>query len=124
MSCALLFLSSPIPLQHEVPATHKIAERFGAPQSGRTRYPNRGESAHDVIETRHISTVLLWADGIARGVMIQGKRERSDVAVVGDGSLTCGMAWEALNKIAASENLRMFEDLGLKYLGPVDGHDG
>ena len=164
-------------------------------RGGIAGYPNRSESEHDVIENSHASTALSWADGIARGFMIQGETERTVVAVVGDGSLTGGMAWEALNNIAASENLRlvivvndnersysptiggvatylstlratkgyekfldwgkgvlertpvvgqpiyetlhgmkkgikdivapqgMFEDLGLKYLGPVDGHD-
>ena len=164
-------------------------------RGGIAGYPNRRESEHDVIENSHASTALSWADGIARGFMIQGEKERTVVAVVGDGSLTGGMAWEALNNIAASENLRlvivvndnersysptiggvatylstlratkgyekfldwgkgvlertpvvgqpiyetlhgmkkgikdivapqgMFEDLGLKYLGPVDGHD-
>lgn len=164
-------------------------------RGGLAGYPNRAESEHDVIENSHASTALSWADGIARGFMIKGENERTVVAVVGDGSLTGGMAWEALNNIAASENLRlvivvndnersysptiggvatylstlratkgyekfldwgkgvlertpvvgqpiyetlhgmkkglkdivapqgMFEDLGLKYLGPVDGHD-
>ena len=164
-------------------------------RSGIAGYPNRGESEHDVIENSHASTALSWADGIARGFMIQGERERTVVAVVGDGALTGGMSWEALNNIATSEDLRlvivindnersysptiggvatylstlratkgyekfldwgkgvlertpvvgqpiyetlhgmkkgikdivapqgMFEDLGLKYLGPVDGHD-
>jgi len=164
-------------------------------RGGIAGYPNRGESEHDVIENSHASTALSWADGIARGFMVQGENERTVVAVVGDGALTGGMAWEALNNIAAAENLRlvivvndnersysptiggvatylstlratkgyekfldwgkgvlertpvvgqpiyetlhgmkkgikdivapqgMFEDLGLKYLGPVDGHD-
>ena len=164
-------------------------------RNGIAGYPNRGESEHDVIENSHASTALSWADGIARGFMIQGEKERTVVAVVGDGALTGGMSWEALNNIAASEDLRlvivindnersysptiggvatylstlratkgyekfldwgkgvlertpvvgqpiyetlhgmkkgikdivapqgMFEDLGLKYLGPVDGHD-
>jgi len=164
-------------------------------RGGLAGYPNRSESEHDVIENSHASTALSWADGIARGFMIKGESERTVVAVVGDGSLTGGMAWEALNNIAASEDLRlvivvndnersysptiggvatylstlratkgyekflewgkgvlertpvvghpiyetlhgmkkgikdivapqgMFEDLGLKYIGPVDGHD-
>lgn len=164
-------------------------------RGGIAGYPNRSESEHDVIENSHASTALSWADGIARGFMIQGERERTVIAVVGDGALTGGMSWEALNNIAASEDLRlvivvndnersysptiggvatylstlratkgyekfldwgkgvlertpivgqpifetlhgmkkgikdivapqgMFEDLGLKYLGPVDGHD-
>ena len=164
-------------------------------RGGIAGYPNRRESEHDIIENSHASTALSWADGIARGFMIQGETERTVVAVVGDGALTGGMSWEALNNIAASKELRlvivindnersysptiggvatylstlratkgyekfldwgkgvlertpvvgqpiyetlhgmkkglkdivapqgMFEDLGLKYLGPVDGHD-
>ena len=164
-------------------------------RGGIAGYPNRRESEHDIIENSHASTALSWADGIARGFMIQGETERTVVAVVGDGALTGGMSWEALNNIAASKDLRlvivindnersysptiggvatylstlratkgyekfldwgkgvlertpvvgqpiyetlhgmkkglkdivapqgMFEDLGLKYLGPVDGHD-
>ncbi|MEY3711131.1 MAG: hypothetical protein RLZZ99_952 [Actinomycetota bacterium] len=164
-------------------------------RGGVSGYPNRRESEHDIIENSHASTALSWADGIARGFAISGSKDRTVVAVVGDGALTGGMAWEALNNIAASDDLRlvivvndnersysptiggvatylstlratkgyekflewgkgvlertplvgqpiyetlhgmkkglkdivapqgMFEDLGLKYLGPVDGHD-
>lgn len=164
-------------------------------RGGVSGYPNRRESEHDVVENSHASTALSWADGVARGFSVQGITDRTVVAVVGDGALTGGMSWEALNNIAASENLRlvivindnersysptiggvatylstlratkgyekfldwgkgvlertpvvgqpiyetlhgmkkglkdivapqgMFEDLGLKYLGPIDGHD-
>ena len=164
-------------------------------RGGVSGYPNRGESKHDVVENSHASTALSWADGIARGFQVQGIKDRNVVAVVGDGSLTGGMAWEALNNIAASKDLPlvivvndnersysptiggvatylstlratkgyekfldwgkgvlertpvvgqpiyetlhgmkkglkdivapqgMFEDLGIKYIGPVDGHD-
>jgi 1-deoxy-D-xylulose-5-phosphate synthase len=164
-------------------------------RGGTSGYPNRSESDHDVVENSHASTALSWADGVARAFSIQGITDRTVVAVVGDGALTGGMSWEALNNIAASENLRlvivvndnersysptiggvatylstlratkgyekflewgkgvlertpvvgqpiyetlhgmkkglkdivapqgMFEDLGLKYLGPIDGHD-
>ena len=164
-------------------------------RGGVSGYPNRRESEHDVVENSHASTALSWADGVARGFNVQGVTDRTVVAVVGDGALTGGMSWEALNNIAASENLRlvivindnersysptiggvatylstlratkgyekfldwgkgvlertpvvgqpiyetlhgmkkglkdivapqgMFEDLGLKYLGPIDGHD-
>jgi len=177
-------------LTGRAPGFEKLRQRGGA--SG---YPNRGESKHDVVENSHASTALSWADGIARGFQVQGIKDRNVVAVVGDGSLTGGMAWEALNNIAASKDLPivivvndnersysptiggvatylstlratkgyekfldwgkgvlertpvvgqpiyetlhgmkkglkdivapqgMFEDLGLKYLGPVDGHD-
>jgi 1-deoxy-D-xylulose-5-phosphate synthase len=164
-------------------------------RGGLAGYPNRAESEHDVIENSHASTALSWADGIARGNLIKGDREKVVACVVGDGALTGGMSWEALNNIASSENLKlvvivndnersysptigglatylstlrttsgyekfldwgkgilektpvvgapiyetlhgvkkgikdivapqgMFEDLGLKYIGPVDGHD-
>jgi 1-deoxy-D-xylulose-5-phosphate synthase len=164
-------------------------------RGGLSGYPSRAESAHDVIENSHASTALSYADGIAKGFEQAGTLgQRHVVAVVGDGSLTGGMAWEALNNLADSgrqviivvndnersyaptigglarhlDTLRttdgyerfldwgkgllgrtpvvgapvfealhgvkkgikdivapqgMFEDLGLKYLGPVDGHD-
>ncbi|MFE7618619.1 1-deoxy-D-xylulose-5-phosphate synthase [Streptomyces sp. NPDC057496] len=163
-------------------------------KGGLSGYPCREESAHDVIENSHASTVLGWADGIAKANQVLG-RDDHVVAVIGDGALTGGMAWEALNNIAAArdrplvvvvndnersyaptiggladhlatlrttdgyerflswgkgvlrqtpvigpplyESLHgakkgfkdafapqgMFEDLGLKYVGPVDGHD-
>lgn len=164
-------------------------------RGGTSGYPNRRESEHDVIENSHASTALSWGDGISRAFALQNVTDRSVVVVVGDGALTGGMAWEALNNIAATKDrslvilvndnersysptiggistylttLRatkgyerflewgknflektpvvgqpifetlhgmkkgikdiiapqgMFEDLGLKYLGPVDGHD-
>ena len=164
-------------------------------QDGISGYPARGESAHDIVENSHASTALSWADGIARAYEQTGElKDRHVVAVVGDGSLTGGMSWEALNNIASqthrplviivNDNGRsysptigglsthlaslrtndmyekvldwgketllkspigrpvfealhgmkkgikdvlapqgLFEDLGLKYLGPVDGHD-
>jgi 1-deoxy-D-xylulose-5-phosphate synthase len=180
---------------------HKIltgrADQFDAlrQRGGIAGYPNRGESEHDVIENSHASTALSWGDGISRGFAITNQKDRSVVVVVGDGALTGGMSWEALNNIAASNDrnlviivndnersysptigglatylatLRvtrgyekfldwgkevlthtpvvgnpiyetlhgmkkgikdiiapqgMFEDLGLKYVGPIDGHD-
>jgi 1-deoxy-D-xylulose-5-phosphate synthase len=162
-------------------------------RGGLSGYPNRAESEHDLIENSHASTALSYADGLAKAFALRGE-DRHVVAVVGDGALTGGMCWEALNNIAAAENrlvivvndngrsyaptiggladhlstLRlnpgyekvldlvkdalgstpmvgrpvyevlhavkrgikdavspqpMFEDLGLKYVGPVDGHD-
>ena len=180
---------------------HKIltgrAEQFDAlrQRGGIAGYPNRRESNHDVIENSHASTALSWGDGISRGFQLTGQSDRHVVVVVGDGALTGGMSWEALNNIASSEErnlvivvndnersysptigglatylstLRvtrgyekfldwgkdvlaktpvvgspiyetlhgvkkgikdivapqgMFEDLGLKYMGPIDGHD-
>lgn len=164
-------------------------------RGGIAGYPNRSESEHDVIENSHASTALSWGDGISRGFSITGQSDRSVVVVVGDGALTGGMSWEALNNIASAKDrnlvlvvndnersysptvggvatylstLRvtqgyerfldwgkevlhktpvvgapiyetlhgvkkgikdivapqgMFEDLGLKYMGPIDGHD-
>ena len=162
---------------------------------GLSGYPSRAESPHDIVENSHASTALSYADGLAKAWERRGLLDsRHVVAVIGDGALTGGMAWEALNNIAASERpivivvndnersysptigglahhlatLRttrgyerfmqwgkgvlkrtpvvgppiydalhgmkkgvkdvvapqgLFEDLGLKYIGPVDGHD-
>ena len=164
-------------------------------RDGISGYPNRRESDHDVIENSHASTALSWADGVSRGFSLSGQSDRHVVAVVGDGALTGGMSWEALNNlspesdrnlvIVVNDNERsysptigglatylttlraskeyerilgrgkrmlhntpvvgkyiygtlhgmkkgikdmvapqgMFEDLGFKYLGPIDGHD-
>ncbi|MER6347065.1 1-deoxy-D-xylulose-5-phosphate synthase [Streptomyces sp. NPDC001595] len=163
-------------------------------KGGLSGYPSREESEHDVIENSHASTALGWADGLAKAREVRGESGHV-VAVIGDGALTGGMAWEALNNIAAAKDrplivvvndnersyaptigglahhlaaLRttdgyeralawgkevlqrtpvvghplyealhgakkgfkdafapqgMFEDLGLKYVGPIDGHD-
>jgi 1-deoxy-D-xylulose-5-phosphate synthase len=166
-------------------------------EGGLSGYPSRAESEHDIVENSHASTALSYADGLAKAFAVRGE-DRHVVAVVGDGALTGGMAWEALNNIAAAgdsldrrlvivvnDNGRsytptvgglanhltqlrtspryeqildqvkrrlngvrgvgppvydalhamkkgmkdalapqgLFEDLGLKYVGPVDGHD-
>ncbi|HEX3900508.1 MAG TPA: 1-deoxy-D-xylulose-5-phosphate synthase [Mycobacteriales bacterium] len=162
---------------------------------GLSGYPSRSESPHDWVENSHASTALSYADGLAKAFALSGPSDRAVVAVVGDGSLTGGMCWEALNTIAGAPDrpviivvndngrsyaptvgglaahlaaLRlspsyeqlldlvrnslartpvvggpiyealhgmkkgvkdliqpqaMFEDLGLKYVGPIDGHD-
>ena len=164
-------------------------------RGGLSGYPSRSESDHDVVENSHASTALSWADGIAKGRRLRGEASRHTIAVIGDGALTGGMAWEAINNIAVDKDLPlvivvndnersyaptiggladhlatlrttrgyerfldwgkrslsrtpvvggavfetlhgvkkgikdivapqgMFEDLGLKYIGPVDGHD-
>ncbi|MGH8793633.1 MAG: 1-deoxy-D-xylulose-5-phosphate synthase [Stackebrandtia sp.] len=179
---------------------HKIltgrAEDFGGlrKRGGLAGYPSQAESRHDLVENSHASTALSYADGLAKAHVLRGE-DRHVVAVVGDGALTGGMCWEALNNIAGREDLPlvivvndngrsyaptiggladhlatlrlnpsyekfldtvkeslgrtpvvgpplfdamhavkrglkdavapqvMFEDLGLKYFGPVDGHD-
>ncbi|WNB84425.1 1-deoxy-D-xylulose-5-phosphate synthase [Cellulomonas sp. ATA003] len=164
-------------------------------RDGLSGYPSRAESVHDVVENSHASTALSWADGIAKANVVRGLTDRHVVAVIGDGALTGGMAWEALNNIAEGHDRRlvvvvndngrsyaptigglafhldtlrttrgyetfldwgkralhrtgmpgrfayewlhglkkglkdvvmpqgMFEDLGIKYVGPIDGHD-
>ena len=120
-------------------------------------YPSRSESVHDVVENSHASTALSWGDGISKGFAMQGEGDRSVVVVVGDGALTGGMSWEALNNISLSNNRKLiiivndnarsysptiggiadhlralrekpssggiFAQLGLKYIGPFDGHN-
>jgi 1-deoxy-D-xylulose-5-phosphate synthase len=138
-------------------------------RGGLSGYPSRAESHHDMIENSHASTSLSYADGLAKAYALTGQTDRAVVAVIGDGALTGGMAWEAVNNIAAAKNrpviivvndngrsyaptvgglgahlrtLRkspgswlecythdrqaeenLFTDLGLAYLGPIDGHD-
>jgi 1-deoxy-D-xylulose-5-phosphate synthase len=142
---------------------HKILTGRGAEfdslrhSGGLSGYPSRAESVHDVIENSHASTALSYADGLAKAFALRGVTDRRVVAIVGDGALTGGMCWEALNNIGAAldrpviivlnDNGRsysptvggfarhlaelrqrtrgqsLFENLGLVYLGPVDGHD-
>ncbi|HLI39737.1 MAG TPA: 1-deoxy-D-xylulose-5-phosphate synthase [Streptosporangiaceae bacterium] len=164
-------------------------------RGGLSGYPSRAESEHDLVENSHASTSLSYADGLAKAYTLRGETDRTVVAVIGDGALTGGMAWEALNNIAVARSSRLvivvndngrsyqptigglanhlatvrvtqryenvldyikttlshtpvvgppvygtlhgikkgikdvlqpqvlFEDLGLKYLGPIDGHD-
>ncbi len=123
---------------------------------GLSGYPSPAESHHDVIENSHASTALSYVDGMAKAYRLTGQHDRRLVAVVGDGAMTGGMCWEALNNLGVVagwpvviilndngrsylptiggfahhlEELRtggghnLFEDLGLAYIGPVDGHD-
>jgi len=126
-------------------------------KGGLSGYPSAAESEHDLVENSHASTALSYADGLARADAHNGRTDRAVVAIIGDGAMTGGMAWEALNNIAGgpdrsliivlNDNQRsyaptrggladhltelragrqgrsMFEQLGLAYLGPVDGHD-
>ena len=179
---------------------HKLltgrVETFGTlrREGGLSGYPSQEESEHDIVENSHASTALSYADGLAKAYRIRGE-DRHAVAIIGDGALTGGMAWEALNNIAIARDSRLvivvndngrsytptigglatalsslrtdpryehvldavkkrlnavpgvgpaaydalhamkkglkdalapqglFEDLGLKYVGPVDGHD-
>jgi 1-deoxy-D-xylulose-5-phosphate synthase len=73
-------------------------------RGGLSGYPSRAESPHDLIENSHASGVLCWADGLARADQLRGERDRRVVAVIGDGAMCGGMAWEALNNLAAAQD--------------------
>src|SRR5690606_5813349 len=93
-------------------------------RGGISGYPSRTESDHDVVENSHASTALSWADGIARAHRLAGHRDRHVVAVVGDGALTGGMAWEALNNIADGHDLPIVivvNDNGRSYAPTIGG---
>jgi 1-deoxy-D-xylulose-5-phosphate synthase len=72
---------------------------------GLSGYPSRSESPHDVVENSHATTALSWGEGIAKARRLRGEPDRHVVAVIGDGALTGGMAWEAINNIAVEEDL-------------------
>jgi 1-deoxy-D-xylulose-5-phosphate synthase len=90
---------------------------------GLSGYPSRAESEHDHVENSHASTSLSWADGLARGYALAGQ-DRHVVAVIGDGALTGGMAWEALNNIAAGKDRNVVivvNDNGRSYAPTIGG---
>ena len=92
-------------------------------RGGLSGYPSRSESEHDWVENSHASTALSWAEGLAKGFRLRGE-ERTVVVVVGDGALTGGMAWEALNNIATQPDLRIVivvNDNGRSYTPTVGG---
>ncbi|MET1065267.1 MAG: 1-deoxy-D-xylulose-5-phosphate synthase [Arthrobacter sp.] len=93
-------------------------------QGGLSGYPDRAESEHDIVESSHASSSLSWADGISRARQLTGDGDRYVVAVVGDGALTGGMAWEAINNIAADKKRRVVivvNDNGRSYAPTVGG---
>ncbi|MCX6464419.1 MAG: 1-deoxy-D-xylulose-5-phosphate synthase [Pseudonocardiales bacterium] len=90
---------------------------------GLSGYPSRAESPHDVVESSHASSSLSWADGLARAYALTGQ-QRHVVAVIGDGALTGGMAWEALNNIAAAKDRNVVivvNDNGRSYSPTIGG---
>src|SRR3954466_8000274 len=92
-------------------------------EGGLSGYPSQAESEHDIVENSHASTALSYADGLAKAFAIRGE-QRHVVAVVGDGALTGGMAWEALNNIADGQNRRLVivvNDNGRSYTPTVGG---
>ncbi len=92
-------------------------------RGGIAGYPNRAESEHDVVENSHASTALSWASGIGRANTLMGRADRTVVAVIGDGALTGGMAWEALNQIADCDDriVIIVNDNGRSYAPTIGG---
>lgn len=93
-------------------------------QNGLAGYPERAESVHDIVESSHASSSLSWADGISKARVLNGEEDRFAVAVIGDGALTGGMAWEAMNNIAADKDRRVVivvNDNGRSYAPTVGG---
>ena len=92
-------------------------------RGGIAGYPNRAESEHDIVENSHASTALSWAAGIARANTLMGRADRTVVAVIVDGALTGGMAWEALNQIADSDDriVIIVNDNGRSYAPTIGG---
>ncbi|HET9859730.1 MAG TPA: 1-deoxy-D-xylulose-5-phosphate synthase N-terminal domain-containing protein, partial [Nocardioidaceae bacterium] len=92
-------------------------------EGGLSGYPSQRESEHDIVENSHASTALSYADGLAKAYSIRGEN-RYVVAVIGDGALTGGMAWEALNNIAANQDRKLVmvvNDNGRSYTPTVGG---
>ncbi len=92
-------------------------------KGGLSGYPSRTESEHDWVESSHASSALSYADGLAKAFELSGHRNRHVVAVVGDGALTGGMCWEALNNIASSERpvVVVVNDNGRSYAPTIGG---
>jgi 1-deoxy-D-xylulose-5-phosphate synthase len=93
-------------------------------KGGLAGYPQRSESVHDIVESSHASSSLSWADGISRAFAMTGQNDRYVVAIVGDGALTGGMTWEALNNISDDNNRRLVivvNDNGRSYAPTIGG---
>ncbi|AJM77654.1 1-deoxy-D-xylulose-5-phosphate synthase [Rathayibacter toxicus] len=93
-------------------------------RGGLAGYPQRSESPHDIVESSHASSSLSWADGISRAFTMTGQQDRHVAAVVGDGALTGGMTWEALNNISDDNSRRLvivINDNGRSYAPTIGG---
>ena len=93
-------------------------------REGLAGYPQRGESVHDIVESSHASSSLSWADGIAKAYKLTHQDDRYVIAVVGDGSLTGGMTWEALNNISDDNDRKLVivvNDNGRSYAPTIGG---
>lgn len=93
-------------------------------KNGIAGYPQRAESEHDIVESSHASSSLSWADGISRAFSATGQKDRHVVAVIGDGALTGGMSWEALNNITDDNDRKLVivvNDNGRSYAPTIGG---
>ena len=93
-------------------------------KGGIAGYPQRSESEHDVVESSHASSSLSWADGIAKAFKISGQDDRFVIALLGDGALTGGMTWEALNNITHENDRKLVivvNDNGRSYAPTIGG---
>jgi 1-deoxy-D-xylulose-5-phosphate synthase len=93
-------------------------------KGGVAGYPQRSESEHDIVESSHASSSLSWADGIAKAYRLTGQNDRYVVALIGDGALTGGMAWEALNNISHDNDRKLViivNDNGRSYAPTIGG---
>ncbi len=93
-------------------------------KGGVAGYPQRSESVHDIVESSHASSSLSWADGIAKAYRLTKQDDRYVVAVIGDGALTGGMAWEALNNISHDNDRKLVivvNDNGRSYAPTIGG---
>ena len=93
-------------------------------RGGVAGYPQRSESVHDIVESSHASSSLSWADGIAKAYRLTKQNDRFVVALIGDGALTGGMAWEALNNISDDNDRKLViivNDNGRSYAPTIGG---
>ncbi|MXS73385.1 1-deoxy-D-xylulose-5-phosphate synthase [Microbacterium sp. CSI-V] len=93
-------------------------------RGGLAGYPQRSESEHDIVESSHASSSLSWADGVSRAFSRTGRKDRHVIAVVGDGALTGGMTWEALNNISDDNDRNLVivvNDNGRSYAPTIGG---
>ncbi len=93
-------------------------------KGGVAGYPQRSESVHDIVESSHASSSLSWADGIAKAYRLTNQNDRYVVALIGDGALTGGMAWEALNNISDDNDRKLViivNDNGRSYAPTIGG---
>ncbi len=93
-------------------------------KGGLSGYTSRSESEHDWTESSHASAAISVVDGLSKAFALQGHTERNAVAVVGDGALTGGMCWEALNNISADKTRNaviVVNDNGRSYSPTIGG---